>query len=196
MKEAMQIPAAREAVEKEYAKLESKPTWLLKTVKERKQVIAEAALTGKTVHFGTLMELCSKKHSEMAEEFHIWKGRVVFRGDQVKDETGHFAVFSEQGTSASQMSAAKFLDATARCPGCKGEDSDAVGAYAQVILKDIAKVKGVEHITTWITLPRNRRPAWWSKFSEPVPELKRNLYGYPLAGLVWEKHCQIALCKF
>ena len=35
---------------------------------------------------------------------------------QDKDETGFFVVFSEQGASASHMSAAKFLDAVARMP--------------------------------------------------------------------------------
>ena len=95
-----------------------------------------------------------------------YKGRIVLRGDNVKDEEGFYAVFSEQGTSASQLSAAKFLDAIARCPGCKGEDSDAVGAYTQVVLKDMAKVKGVEHTTTRITIPRvggaYSMKQWWS----------------------------------
>ena len=75
------------------------------------------------------MSLCHEKHSELAPAFRRYKGRVVFRGDQVRDESGYYAVFSEQGTSASHMAAAKFLDAIARCPGNNGEDSDAVGAY-------------------------------------------------------------------
>ena len=77
------------------------------------------------------MPLCHVKHSELAEEFHSHKGRVVFRGDNVRDEQGHLAVFSEQGTSASHIAAAKFLDALARFHGNDGEDSDAMGAYTQ-----------------------------------------------------------------
>ena len=60
------------------------------------------------------MDLCHEKHSEQAEAMRRYKGRVVFRGDQVRDEDGFYAVFSEQGTSASHMAAAKFLDAIAR----------------------------------------------------------------------------------
>ena len=35
------------------------------------------------------------------------KGRVVHRGDIVKHDSGAYAVFTEQGSSASQMTAAK-----------------------------------------------------------------------------------------
>ena len=38
-----------------------------------------------------------------------YKGRVVLRGDIVKDDFGSYAVFAEQGSSASQMTAAKVI---------------------------------------------------------------------------------------
>ena len=36
-----------------------------------------------------------------------YKGRVVLRGDIVKDDSGSSAVFTEQGSSASQMTLPK-----------------------------------------------------------------------------------------
>ena len=93
------------------------------------------------------MQLCHQKHSEAAKAKPEYKGRIVFRGDIVTDESGALAVFSEQGTSASHLSVAKFLDAIARMPDCNGEDSDAVGAYTQ------CELKGVD---TWVKLPRSR----------------------------------------
>ena len=42
------------------------------------------------------------------------------------------AVFTEQGASAAQMAAARFLDAISRFPCTTGEASDAVTAYIQV----------------------------------------------------------------
>ena len=33
------------------------------------------------------------------------------------------------------------------------------------------------------------------KLKRPVVRLLRNLYGHPLAGLYWEKHCQKAIYK-
>ena len=71
----------------------------------------EARADGREVHFGSLMELCSIKNSQLEKEFWTYKGRIVFRGDVVKDENGQFAVFTEQGASASHMAAAKFMDA-------------------------------------------------------------------------------------
>ena len=60
------------------------------------------------------MDLCHEKHSELALENKEYKGRVVLRGDQIKDETGFRAVFTERGASSSDISTAKFMDAIAR----------------------------------------------------------------------------------
>ncbi len=196
---AMKIPKAKEAVDAEWNKLIKKKAWLYSTVRPRREVQDQAIAEGREVHFGTLMDLCHLKHSELAEHFHVYKGRVVFRGDQVKDESGYYAVFSEQGTSASQMAAAKTLDAMARMPGMDGENSDAVGAYTQVPLIDQGVLLGKgkrDYIETWISLPRNRRPQEWDQIEDPVCLLRLNLYGHPLAGLLWEKHCEDALFSF
>ena len=154
---ALQIPAAREAWEKEWKKLEGRKAWLLNSVREYDEVESEARKENRSVHFGQVMQLCHEKHSELQKAVREFKGRIVFRGDIVKDESGCFAVFSEQGTSASHLSAAKFLDAIARMPGCSGEDSDAVGAYTQVLLEEADRLLGPDVFPeTWITLPRNR----------------------------------------
>ena len=116
----MKIPKAREAINKEWKKLEDRTAWDLSQVWERTKVQQWAKRKNYTVHFGTLTTLCHIKHSELAEIYRVYKGRVVFRGDNIKDEDGYLAVFSEQGTSASHSSAAKFLDAIAHFPGMDG----------------------------------------------------------------------------
>ena len=50
-----------------------------------------------------------------------YKGRIVVRGDNVKDKAGYRAVFTEQRASASQMAAAKFLDTILKLPGWRNE---------------------------------------------------------------------------
>jgi len=144
----------------------------------------EAKENKHTVHFGSLMALCHQEHSELAEALRRYRGRVVSRGDNVRDEEGFYAVFSEQGTSASHLASATFLDAIARMPGNDGEDSGAIGAYTQCEL---------EGPPTWITLPSDQRPASWAQFKNPVCRLRLNLYGHPLAGLYRERHCAKAL---
>ena len=60
------------------------------------------------------------------------KGSVVLRGDIVKDDSGAYALFTEQGSSASQMTVAKVVDVIAGPPGCGGQAADAVSAFSQV----------------------------------------------------------------
>ena len=59
-------------------------------------------------------------------KYQKYQGRVAVRDDIVKDDSGAHAVFTEQGSSASQMTAAKVTDVTARLPDCAGQASDAV----------------------------------------------------------------------
>ena len=93
--------------------------------------MAEARNKGRTVHFASLIDLCHLKNSELEPQFQKYQGRVVLRGDIVKDDSGSYAVFTEQGSSASQMTAAKIMDIISRLPGCDGQAADAVSAYTQ-----------------------------------------------------------------
>ena len=54
----------------------------------------------------------------------------------MKDDSGSYAVFTEQGSSASQMTAAKVMVIISRLPGCAGQAADAVSAYTQVKMED------------------------------------------------------------
>ena len=49
----------------------------------------------------------------------------------MKDDSGSYAVFTEQGASASQMTAAKAMDIKFRLPVCAGQAADTVSAYTQ-----------------------------------------------------------------
>ena len=96
--QAMKIPAAKAAVDKEWEKLEKIPAWNLTKVRNTSAVIDEARTKGIKVHFASLMDLCHLKNAELETRHEKYKGRVVFRGDIVKDDSGSFAVFAEQGS--------------------------------------------------------------------------------------------------
>ena len=51
MPQALKIPAAKAAVDKEWEKLEKISAWNLAKVKSKKVVIEEARMSGATVHF-------------------------------------------------------------------------------------------------------------------------------------------------
>ena len=63
----------------------------------------------------------------------------MLRGDIAKDDSGAYAVFTERGSLASQMTAAKVMDIISRLPGCSGQAADAVSASLQVTIEDAPK---------------------------------------------------------
>ena len=135
MSQAMKIPDVKAAVDEEWKKLETTQHGNWK-VKSKKEVILEAQGDNKKVHFATLMDICHLKNAKSEPELQKYKGRVVVRGDIVKGDPGAYAVFTEQGSSASQMTAAKVMNVIARLPDCDGQAADAVSAYTQVKFED------------------------------------------------------------
>jgi hypothetical protein len=168
------IPEAKESIDKEFDKLDKIGCWGWTTVREKHEVQAEAKAKGETAHFGSTMELGFIKHSQLAKKYWVYKGRIVFRGDNIRDEKGVLAVFSEQAASASHVEAARSLDALARMPDCDGFDIDAIGAFHQIPL-------GKDCPTTWCSVPKHRQPPEWAGYKNPVCIMGVNLYGHPQA---------------
>ena len=100
---------------------------------------------GIKVHFASLIDICHLKNAELETKDRKYKGRVVLRGDIVKDDSGSYAVFTEQGSSATQMTAAKFMDIISRLPGCAGQAADAVSAYTPVKVEDAPRVLKIQN---------------------------------------------------
>ena len=163
------------------------PAWQLTKVRNEKEVIDEARNQGRKVHLASLMDLCHLKNSELDPQFQEYKGRVVLQGDIVKDDSGSYAVFTEQGSSASQMTAAKIMDIITRLPGYAEQATVAVSAYTQVKMEDAPtffKIPKSECPDIWIRLPKHKWPRSWSSVEDPGVPLERKLYGHPLAGLL------------
>ena len=134
MPQAMKIPEAKSAVEKECDKLELTPAWYLTKVRSKSEVSMKQGR--RAVHFASLMDICHLKNAELEAKHQKYKGRVVLQGDIVKDDSGSYAVFTEQGSSASQMTASKVMDIIPRLPGCAGQAADAVSAKTQLKMED------------------------------------------------------------
>ena len=116
----------------------------------------------------------------------------------MKDDSGSYAVFTEQGSSASQMTAAKVMDIISRPLGCAGQAANAVSAYTQVKMEDaptLFKIPKSECPDIWIRLPKHKWSKSWSSMEDPLVPLERNLYGHPLAGLLWERLFEKVLLK-
>ena len=96
MPQAMKIPAAKAAVDKEREKLEKISAWNLTKVRSKSVVIDEARTKGRKVHVSSQMDICHLKNAELETKHQKYKGRVVLRGDMVKADSGSYAVFTEQ----------------------------------------------------------------------------------------------------
>ena len=96
------------------------------------------------------------------------------------------------------MTTANVMDVIARPPGCAGQAADAVSSYTQVNREDaptLQKIPKTECSDIWIRLPRHKWPKSWSGIEDPVVPLERNLYGHPVAGLLWERQFQKVLLE-
>ena len=67
MPQAMKIPAAKAAVDKEWEKLEKISAWNRTKVRSKKEVIDEARTMSAKVHFASLMDICHLKNAELEE---------------------------------------------------------------------------------------------------------------------------------
>ena len=107
------------------------------------------------------MDLCHLKMAVPAKHLQKNKRASCALEDNVKDEEGNTAVFSEQVASASQMTAAKFLDNIAKLLGMAGEASDAVPAYTQVKIAEAPRLLQLleeQCPEIWIIIPSRQRP--------------------------------------
>ena len=110
--QVMKIPDAKAAMDKEEKKkLETVPALQLEKVKKQegghKRGTEKRKRKKKADHLASLMTSVIQRMRSWNHNSRKYKGRVVLRGDIVKGDTGAYAVFSEQGSSASQMTAAK-----------------------------------------------------------------------------------------
>ena len=118
-------PAAKKAMDEEYDKLRykvhpslSKPgCWDEDLVRPRADVMREARKAGKEVHFGDIFGICVEKGSELEEHLRKYKGRFVFRGNEVKDQNWEVAMFQELGSSPAAMESSKAADFYGLLPG-------------------------------------------------------------------------------
>ena len=188
-KEIRGAPDAQRSLDVEWVKLESKPAWLYDKVREWDEVSNEAVRSKAKVHVGNVFELCVEKGSELPKgnPLRKYKGRTVFQGNKVKDESDMVALFSELGSAPANMEAGKALDCYGSAPGNKITQGDGKQAYTQTTLKGKP---------TWIRIPKYRWPkAWHGKYKDPVIPLVLALYGHPDSGGFWERHCEDCLAK-
>ena len=96
------------------------------------------------------------------------------------------------------MTAAKVIDVISRLPGCDGQTADATSAHTQEkwkMLHNYWKFPNRNVQTFGFVYRSTKWPKSWSSMEDPVVPLERNLYGHPLAGLLWARQFEKVLLK-
>ena len=101
------------------------------------------------------MDICHLENVELEPKLHKYKGRVVLRGDIEQDDSEANAVSTEQGSSASQMTA-EVIDVIARLPDCGGQAAGAAPACTGVKMEDAPRLLRIQCPDIWIRLPRHK----------------------------------------
>ena len=127
--QALTIPEEKAALEKEWETLQKlQALGIVTSDQQNRGDTSRATLEGKKVDFCHIHGLVSSQQLQIGEKIQKYTGTVVLRGVVVRDDSGDYAVFTEQGASASHMSAANVLDVISRLLGCSGQASDVVSA--------------------------------------------------------------------
>jgi hypothetical protein len=110
--EIRRSPGAQAALRNERGRLRLIDTWREDLVEGWDEVAAHAKRANTKIHMGMVFQICVEKNSETEkpEDQRKWKGRVIFRGDDVVDENWDVAMFQELGIAPATMIAANMCD--------------------------------------------------------------------------------------
>ena len=92
-------PEAVESVKKEAIGLRNNRTWDDSSVTTLANLKMQAKISGNKVKIANLLTLCGVKHAEQDVSLHKYKGRIVYRGDDIRDQDGCQVVFDPLETS-------------------------------------------------------------------------------------------------
>ena len=186
----MKIPTAKVAVDKEWEnwrKSKVRTMWSMKQGRRAQKFISPHWWT--YVIWKMLNWIQSTKNTkvELYSEATSWKTIQSLMQYSLNKDHQHL-----------KWQQLKVMDIISRLPGCARQAADAVSVYTQVKMEDAHKVLKIpksECPDIWIRLPRHKWPKSWSSMEDPVVPLERNLYGHPLAGLLWERQFEKILLK-
>lgn len=183
-KEWANDPRALEALKQEAAGLRSNATWDDDTVAPLYQIRNWARSVGAHIKVAELLTLVGIKHHELEPSKWKWKGRIVYRGDQVRDQDNNLLLFDQTATTPTSLIALNAALWYACRKGHTASCSDAIQAFLQSKLDDNDFTFVIIPVELWLE-------AWRSKFDPTTKlavRLKKSLYGHPKAGLWWQQH--------
>lgn len=178
-----------QAVRAEAQGLRQNQTWDDDSVDTLVNLRRWARQTQTPICVADLLTLCGIKHYELEPERWKYKGRIVYRGDRIRDSDGNVLLFEETATTPTMIIALQITLWFGMLQHHKTTCSDAVQAFLQSWLD--------ENDHTYVIIPEELwLPSWYEKFEtgqKVVVRLAKSLYGRPMAGRWWQDHLSSCL---
>ena len=175
-----QDPKGVQAVLDEAQGLRRNNTWDDDSVTTLGNLKHQSKLSGNSVKIASLHILCGIKHWEQPVEAHKYKGRIVYRGDLIKNEADEIVLYADTATTPTALVALNLALFYGSCEHNALSLSDAVQAFLQAPIEE----------ETWVIVPYELwLDSWKSQYPKEtklVVRLLRSLYGHPLAGKLWQ----------
>ena len=140
---------------------------------------AMARQGGYKIHLAECMAIGSLKNSETSNP--VLKVRLVYRGDNTKDENNQIALFRELKSIPATIATVNLVLWYGLRKGHSCQIADARKAYLQALIKS--------YVPTYVILPRDAwKPQSFRRYRRVAARLRRAqgaLYGHPTSGVDW-----------
>ena len=168
-------------------KLGEKLAWNLTKVRSKKEVIEEARTSGAKVHFPSKMDMSFEE---------CWMGGKTPKMQRSSCTPRWYCkrwfrllrtVHWTRIVSVTNSKSHGYHLQIARMRRTSSGRSICLYSGKWRIHPNYWKFQNSECPDIWIRPPKHKWTKTWSAMEDPVAPLERNLYGYPLAGVLWER---------
>jgi CHASE1-domain containing sensor protein len=134
------------------------------------------------------MPIGSIKNSESKDKAKL-KVRLVFRGDDTRDENNQLALFRELKSIPASIATVNLVLWFGLRQGNMVQIADAKKAYLQAPIRS--------SIPTYVVLPREAwKPQWHRRFRRVAARVRKAMYGHPTSGDDWTLYLdEVVVCR-
>lgn len=170
-------PEGKQKIAEEAEAMRSMDVWDDEDIHEVDVLKKEARDSNRLIHVAEIMAIGHIKNSESKEQSKL-KVRLVFRGDDTRDQNNQLALFRELKSIPATLATIHVVLWFGLRPNHKVTIADARKAYLQAPL-------GTE-VPTYVILPRETwKPNWVGRFRRVAARLRKAMYGHPTSGDDW-----------
>ena len=167
-------PQGKDKIKEEADEMRLLQVWDDDDVHEVEELRSQARKEGWKVHIAEAMPIGSIKNSESKDKAKL-KVRLVFRGDDTRDENNQLALFRELKSIPATIATINLVLWYGLRVNNIVQIADARKAYLQAPIRS--------ETPTYVILPREAwQPSWHRKYRRAAARLLKAMYGHPTSG--------------